>query len=82
MTIADDYIHYSNPRALTVREMARLQSFYDSFVFQEKDYYCKEGKWLTPKTPIEQVLDSTLPLLAKAIAEILLNSIELKASID
>jgi len=31
MTIADDYIHYSNPRALTVREMARLQSFDDSF---------------------------------------------------
>ena len=33
MTIADDYIHYSNPRALTVREMARLQSFDDSFDF-------------------------------------------------
>ena len=24
MTIADDYIHYQTPRALTVREMARL----------------------------------------------------------
>ena len=36
LTIADDYIHYSNPRALTVREMARLQSFDDSFVFQGK----------------------------------------------
>jgi DNA (cytosine-5)-methyltransferase 1 len=36
MTIPDDYIHYSSPRALTVREMARLQSFDDSFVFQGK----------------------------------------------
>ena len=27
MTIPDDYIHYNSPRALTVREMARLQSF-------------------------------------------------------
>ena len=33
MTIADDYIHFSKPRALTVREIARLQSFDDSFVF-------------------------------------------------
>ena len=36
MTIPDDYIHYNTPRALTVREMARLQSFDDSFVFQGK----------------------------------------------
>ncbi len=36
MTIPDDYIHFSTPRALTVREMARLQSFDDSFVFQGK----------------------------------------------
>ncbi|MEY3425311.1 MAG: hypothetical protein RL679_669, partial [Bacteroidota bacterium] len=36
MTIADDYIHYAKPRSLTVREMARLQSFDDSFVFQGK----------------------------------------------
>jgi DNA (cytosine-5)-methyltransferase 1 len=36
MTIADDYVHYKTPRALTVREMARLQSFDDSFVFQGK----------------------------------------------
>jgi DNA (cytosine-5)-methyltransferase 1 len=35
MTITDDYIH-SNPRSLTVCEMARLQSFDDSFVFQGK----------------------------------------------
>src|SRR5690606_1116273 len=36
MTIPDDYVHYNSPRALTVREMARLQSFDDTFVFQGK----------------------------------------------
>ncbi len=32
-TLPDDYIHYSEPRILTVREYARLQSFDDSFEF-------------------------------------------------
>ena len=36
VTLPDDFIHYHRHRALTVREMARLQSFDDSFVFQGK----------------------------------------------
>ena len=32
----DDYIHYSEPRILTVREYARIQSFPDWFEFKEK----------------------------------------------
>lgn len=32
-TLPDDYIHYRRDRILTVREMARLQSFSDSYVF-------------------------------------------------
>ncbi len=76
MTIADDYIHYANPRALTVREMARLQSFDDSFVFQG-NYICNEiEKWNYKKTPMEQVMEATPPLLAKAIAVTLLKLIK------
>jgi DNA (cytosine-5)-methyltransferase 1 len=75
MTIADDYIHYSNPRALTVREMARLQSFDDTFVFQGKYTSVKEPKWEVERTPIEQVKEATSPLLASAIGQSLLSSI-------
>ena len=75
MTIADDYIHYSNPRALTVREMARLQSFDDSFVFQGEYISVKEPKWEINKTPMEQVLNSTPPLFARAIGMLLLNAL-------
>lgn len=32
-TLPDDYVHYSEPRILTVREYARLQSFPDWFSF-------------------------------------------------
>ncbi len=67
MTIADDYIHYSNPRALTVREMARLQSFDDSFVFQGK----RSTGGIKRKTEVPQftlVGNAVPPLMARAVA--------------
>jgi len=73
MTIADDYIHYNSPRALTVREMARLQSFDDSFVFQGKRSTGGNNR----KTELPQytlVGNAVPPLLARAVAiEILKN---------
>ncbi len=73
MTIADDYIHYRVPRALTVREMARLQSFDDSFVFQGKRSTGGNGrKFEIPQFTL--VGNAVPPLMARAVAmEILRN---------
>jgi DNA (cytosine-5)-methyltransferase 1 len=67
MTIPDDYIHYNSPRALTVREMARLQSFDDSFVFQGKRSTGGNNR----KSEVPQftlVGNAVPPLLARAVA--------------
>ena len=73
MTIADDYIHYSCPRALTVREMARLQSFDDSFVFQGKR--STGGNKRKSEVPQFTLVGNAVPpLMARAVAlEILKN---------
>ncbi len=75
MTIADDYIHFSNPRALTVREMARLQSFDDSFVFQGKRSTGGDKR----KSEVPQytlVGNAVPPLLARAVAMEILKNIK------
>ncbi len=75
MTIPDDYIHYNTPRALTVREMARLQSFDDSFVFQGK----RHTGGTMRKTDVPQytlVGNAVPPLLARAIGMEILKNIK------
>lgn len=37
VSLPDDYVHPEEPRTLTVREMARFQSFPDSFEFRAKE---------------------------------------------
>ncbi|TMU50741.1 DNA cytosine methyltransferase [Flagellimonas algicola] len=75
MTIPDDYIHYNSPRALTVREMARLQSFDDSFVFQGKRSTGGNNR----KSELPQytlVGNAVPPLMARAVAMEILKNIK------
>lgn len=68
VTLPDDYIHPFFNRVLTVREMARLQSFDDSFEFLGKR--TTGGDKRAKETPqFTQVGNAVPPLLAKAIAE-------------
>lgn len=75
MTIPDDYIHFASPRALTVREMARLQSFDDSFVFQGKrSTGGNKRKLEVPQFTL--VGNAVPPLMARAVALEILKSIK------
>lgn len=65
-TLPDDIVHYSDPRILTVREYARLQSFPDWFEFKGK--YTTGGERRKIECPrYTQVGNAVPPLLAKAI---------------
>jgi DNA (cytosine-5)-methyltransferase 1 len=69
-TLPDDILHYSEPRILTVREYARLQSFPDWFHFKGK--YTTGGKLRTKECPrYTQVGNAVPPLLARAIGKAL-----------
>lgn len=73
-TIPDDYVHYNANRSLTVREMARIQSFDDSFVFQGKRTTGGDQRKLdTPQ--FTQVGNAVPPLMARAIANEVLKNI-------
>lgn len=83
-TLPDDILHYCDPRILTVRECARLQSFPDWFAFKGK--YTTGGdrrKFDCPR--YTQVGNAVPPLLARAIGIGILeawNSIEAEAGRD
>lgn len=75
VTMPDDFIHYSRFRAMTVREMARLQSFDDSFVFQGK----RQTGGNKRKSEIPQytlVGNAVPPLMARAIGIEILRKIK------
>jgi DNA (cytosine-5)-methyltransferase 1 len=79
MTIGDDYIHYRVPRALSVREMARLQSFDDSFVFQGKR--TTGGDRRKDEVPQYTLVGNAVPpLMARAVAQVILTELLQKAS--
>lgn len=70
-SMPDDLIHYREPRTLTVRENARLQSFPDSFVFKGK--YTTGGDRRKREVPrFTQVANAVPPLVAEAIGRALI----------
>lgn len=60
-TLPDDYIHYSEPRILTVREYARIQSFPDWYHFKGK--YTTGGKRRTQEVPRYSQIGNAIPPL-------------------
>ncbi|MDE1337300.1 DNA cytosine methyltransferase [Vibrio aestuarianus subsp. cardii] len=65
-TLPDDLLHYSEPRILTVREMARIQSFPDDFDILGK--YTTGGERRTQECPrYTQVGNAVPPLLGEAL---------------
>lgn len=76
-SLPDDLLHYAEPRTLTVRENARLQTFPDWFVFRGK--YTTGGDRRRREVPrFTQVANAVPPLLAEQIglALLRLSSIE------
>ncbi len=73
-SIPDDYIHYLEPRIMTVREMARIQSFPDDYIFMGK--YTTGGKERKKDVPrYTQIANAVPPLFAEQIGKVLKNII-------
>lgn len=75
MSLPDDFIHYSSPRTLTVREMARLQGFPDRFVFHGRETTGSHRR-KTEVPQYTQVGNAVPPRLAAVIGEHLLRVLE------
>lgn len=60
-TLPDDYIHYCEPRIMTVREYARIQTFPDTYLFKGK--YTTGGKRRTQEVPRYSQIGNAIPPL-------------------
>lgn len=70
-SIPDDYIHYDEPRIMTVREHARIQSFPDDYEF--KGSYTTGGERRKTDVPrYTQVANAVPPLFAEQVGEVIL----------
>lgn len=68
LTLPDDFVHYEEPRIHTVRELARLQSFPDTFVFRSKETTgSQRRRFEVPQ--YTQVGNAVPPVLARAIGD-------------
>jgi len=78
-SMPDDLLHYSEPRALTVRENARLQTFPDWFVFKGK--YTTGGERRAREVPrFTQVANAVPPLMAEMWGEVLMRYYKARAA--
>lgn len=74
-SLADDYVHYSEPRTLTVREWARLQMFPDWYIFKgprttggrRRAGDPSKGDWSRDVPRYTQIGNAVPVLLAKAL---------------
>jgi len=81
LTLPDDLVHYSQNRILTVREMARLQSFDDTFEFLGKRTTGGDRrKFETPQYTL--VGNAVPPLLAKAIADEVMKNLKMESIVE
>jgi len=69
-SLPDDLIHYSEPRILTVREYARLQSFPDWYEFRGK-YTTGEDRRRYEVPRYTQVANAVPPLLAEIVGRVI-----------
>lgn len=70
-TLPDDYIHYCEPRILTVREYARIQSFPDDYEFKGK--YTTGGKRRVLEVPrYSQIGNAIPPLFGELAGQVLM----------
>lgn len=72
-TLPDDYIHYCEPRIMTVREYARIQSFPDTYEFKGK--YTTGGKRRVLEVPRYSQIGNAIPPLFGEQAGVILKKL-------
>jgi len=72
-TLPDDYIHYCEPRIMTVREYARIQSFPDWYEFKGK--YTTGGVRRTQEVPRYSQIGNAIPPLFAEQAGVMLDKL-------
>jgi DNA (cytosine-5)-methyltransferase 1 len=76
LSIPDDFIHWKEDRVLTIREMARIQSFPDWFEFRSKE--TTGGSARAYEVPqYTQVGNAVPPLLSLAFGESIKNCLDM-----
>jgi DNA (cytosine-5)-methyltransferase 1 len=75
VSLPDDFVHPDKPRTLTVREMARFQSFPDGFEFRAKETTgSMRRRFEVPQ--YTQIGNAVPPLMAEAVGKIIFSVLE------